>query len=282
MHRHLLLLSLTAIAAAQEPRAIRHTAEIDATPAALFALWTTTEGVRIVFPGADAAIDGKVGGAFTVKFAPHIDPDGLALGTSGCKILELEADRRLVFQWKGRPDFPVMNVDPLPTAVTLTFTALPDDRCKLELVHGGFGHGKEWNAGFAYFDQAWRGVLDLLVDRHARQPVPPPEVLALKRTTAFVVRLQPGPKWLQGKSTAEQPRLMNHFLYMMRLARDGRLLAGGACGATDGLGILVVPDRATAERLMAADPAVLAGVFVPKIEEWHTVLPDDLAKYRSR
>ncbi|MBK8096942.1 MAG: SRPBCC domain-containing protein [Planctomycetes bacterium] len=282
MHRHLLPLFLTALAVAQAPRTIRHTAEIDATPAELFALWTTTAGVRIVFPGADATIEGMVGGAFTVKFAPHIDPDGQALGTAGCKILELEQDRRLVFQWKGRPDFPVMNVEPLPTAVTLTFAALADDRCRLELAHGGFGHGKEWDAGFAYFDKAWRGVLDALIERHARQPVPSPEILALKRTTAFVVRLQPGPKWVEGKGPGEQPKILNHFLYMMRLAKDGRLLAGGACGETDGLGILLVPDRATAERLMAADPAVLAGVFVPKIEAWQTVLPDDLAAYRRR
>lgn len=265
----------------EPPRSFTLRADIDASAATLFRLWSTSDGVRTVFPGADAIVEGRVGGAYTVCFAPHLDPTGDRVGTRGCTILACEPDRLLTFQWRGRPDHPVMNTRPLPTAVTITCTALGESRTRLELTHAGFGHGTAWDEPFRYFQQAWQSVLNGLVDRFATTVRPPAWLADVPRTTVFVVRLQPGKAWIAGKGTREQPAMMNHFLYMMRLVRDGRLLMGGPCGPTDGLGILVVPDQATAERLIAADPAVQAGTFVPVIEAWQTMLPEHVAKYRD-
>lgn len=268
-------------AAQDQPREFTHRVDVDASPATLFRLWTTSDGVRTVFPGADANVEGRVGGAYTVCFAPHLDPTGDRIGTRGCTVVALEADRLLRFEWRGRPDQPVMNERPFPTAVTITFTPLGESRTRLELRHAGFGHGEAWDAPLEYFRQAWRGVLDGLVERFTTTPMPPAWVAGVPRTTAYVVRLKPGIGWRAGKPPQEQPAIMNHFLYMMRLVRDGRLLMGGPCGETDGLAVLLVPDRATAERVIAADPAVQAGTFAAEIEPWQTMLPEHLAPHRK-
>lgn len=258
------------------PRQFTLTSEIDAPRAELFSMWTTTEGARTVFPGADARVEGRAGGDFCIQFMPHLDPQGDQFGTNGCKVREVVPDQKIVFEWKGRPDMPALNARPFPTAVTIVFEELAPNRTKVSLTHAGFGTGSEWEPGFEYFRGAWKRVLDGLADRFAAMPAIPPEFAALPKTTLYVAQLTRGPKWIEGKDVFVQPRLMNHVLYMKNLMDSGMLLMGGRLGDADGLGILKVPDQAYAERLMAADPAVQAGTFAVKITPWNTVLPEPL------
>ncbi len=258
------------------PRQLTLTSEIDAPRAELFRLWTTSAGARTVFPGADARVEGRVGGDYCIAFLPHADPKGDQLGTNGCKVREVVPDEKLVFEWKGRPDMPAMNARPFPTAVTIVLEELGPVRTKVTLTHAGFGHGSEWDTGLEYFRGAWQHVLDGLADRFASSPVIPAEFAALPRTTLYVAQLSRGPKWIEGKDVLAQPRLLNHVLYMKSLTDGGMLLMGGKLGDAEGLGILKAPDQAHAERLMAADPAVQAGTFVVKITPWNTVLPEPL------
>jgi uncharacterized protein YndB with AHSA1/START domain len=137
--------------------------EVDARPAEVFELWTTREGVRR-FLAPDARIDPRVGGRYEILFDPEADPEGVREGTRGARILEYEPPHRLAFEWRGRHYMTQMNVEPLPTWVELELTPLPPDgsRTRVRLAHFGFQAGGTWDHAYAFFEQAWRTVLDRL------------------------------------------------------------------------------------------------------------------------
>jgi uncharacterized protein YndB with AHSA1/START domain len=147
---------------------------VPGTPEEVFALWITPAGVRQFFAPA-AVIDPRVGGEYTIIFAPEHDPEGRSHGTKGAKILALEPGRRLVFEWitftstevTGVPGPPAVppterNVTPLPTAVELTFTADGPEHTLVRLRHYGFPSGGKWDEAHAYFGRVWPMVLESL------------------------------------------------------------------------------------------------------------------------
>ncbi len=149
---------------------------VPGTPEEVFAFWITPAGIRQFFAPA-AVIDARVGGEYTMIFAPEHDPEGRSHGTRGAKILELEPGRRLVFEWipftstevTGVPGPPALppaerNVFPLATAVELTFTADGPDHTIVHLRHRGFRSGGKWDESHAYFSRVWPAVLESLAE----------------------------------------------------------------------------------------------------------------------
>lgn len=266
------------LGAAGEPspsRAVRITALVEAPPAELYRLWTTADGLRTVFPGAEARVVAEPGGEYCIAFDPASDPEGTAFGTAGCTVLELEPDRSLSFEWRGTPAHPEMNATPLPTRVTVRFepagAAAPAGATRLELVHSGFCSGGGWDAAFEFFESAWRGTLDGLAERYSSTP--PVDVAALfaQAETLYVVRLSPGPA--AGTPAADARRFANHAAYLRRLQQRGVVRCAGPVGdAGEGLALLDVPDAASAARYFAADPAVQAGLFAFTVERFTAAL----------
>jgi len=86
----------------------------------------------------------------------------------------------------------------------------------------------------------------------------------------FVVIYTPGPAWQTGKRVTEQPLFREHGRYMQQCFAARQLLMGGAfLDNQGGLGILDVPNKAKARKIVAHDPAVLARVFEPHLHPWH-------------
>lgn len=56
--------------------------------------------------------------------------------------------------------------------------------------------------------------------------------------------------------------LRDHFYYMKRLHSEDRIIAAGELGPDGGLVLLRARDQADADGVIAADPAVVAGLFV--------------------
>jgi len=84
----------------------------------------------------------------------------------------------------------------------------------------------------------------------------------------FVILYKAGPAWKPGRPATEQP-LGAHGAYMSRLAKDGRLIAGGPFADVDGgIALLRAPDLAAARAIMAADPAVTGGVMTGELRAW--------------
>jgi uncharacterized protein YndB with AHSA1/START domain len=156
-----------------------HTVSLEATvsaaPEVVYRLWTTDEGVRKFF-APEARIDARRGGEYTILFAPHEDPRGYSHGTFGARILQLEPNRMLSFEWitfagddslgDNAPPLAaraVRDVLPLPTWVELRFDPVDAGRAThITLRHFGFGSGPLWDASYAWFKRAWAGVLKSL------------------------------------------------------------------------------------------------------------------------
>lgn len=156
---------------------------VNAPPADVFRLWTTAEGVKQFFAPA-AQIDPRIGGEYTILFAPDEDPGGESHGTRGARILKFVPQRELAFEWipfvsraiAGKEGPPLAsaaerNESPLPTWVELKFDEVAGQPGKthLRFAHYGFRAGEKWDASYHWFGRVWKAVLDQLVRHCDRQ-----------------------------------------------------------------------------------------------------------------
>lgn len=102
-------------------------------------------------------------------------------------------------------------------------------------------------------------------------PAKPPATIP----TVYVIQYKTGPAWLVGKPLRDQP-MGPHGVYMRKLFAEGRMLAAGPTVNTEGDAPLVdggvILLRAAsldeAKAVMAADPAITAGLFVGEVRTW--------------
>lgn len=152
-------------------RTISLETNIACAPDRAFALWSTSAGAES-FLAPKATIDGQAGGQYTVAFSPADDPEGLAHGTAGARVLLSEPNRVFAFEWivfagdrrKGShsPPYapPSQRIpDPLPTWVELRFAPTAGGT-HVRFEHYGFGDGPLWDESRAWFTKAWSGVLE--------------------------------------------------------------------------------------------------------------------------
>jgi uncharacterized protein YciI len=89
--------------------------------------------------------------------------------------------------------------------------------------------------------------------------------------STFLVIYRPGPSWIEGKPVTQQvPK--EHGKYMLQLYKDGLMkFAGPLTDDAGGAVVLEVADLSAANRVVADDPAVKAGIFVAEIHPWKMV-----------
>jgi uncharacterized protein YciI len=103
----------------------------------------------------------------------------------------------------------------------------------------------------------------------AQQPTERPSYLCIYR---------PGPRWLPGKPLAEQP-LREHGHYMLDLYQRGVMrMAGRFADGSGGAMLFGADDDASAQAIVAADPAVVAETFTYELRQWAFVDWASLAK----
>ena len=149
---------------------------VNASRAEVFQLWTTEEGLKKFF-APRAHVDLRLGGAYEMIFAPDLDPEGENQGTKGARILRLEKDRALAFEWitfvyeKHPSGFgpPVVSREvrderPIPTWVEIDLRDVPGQpgATHLRLMHRGFRSGGPWDEALAYFWRQWGAILGRL------------------------------------------------------------------------------------------------------------------------
>lgn len=157
-------------------RTVNLDAIVDASPADVYRLWTSADGVKKFF-APEARIDPKIGGRYQIIFFPSKDPEGESHGTKGARILDLVPNQKLVFEWitfagddllgKNAPPYAPpseRNLNPLPTWVELSFepVAGQPNQTHVKLAHYGFREGEKWERSYQWFTHAWQGVLDQL------------------------------------------------------------------------------------------------------------------------
>jgi uncharacterized protein len=92
--------------------------------------------------------------------------------------------------------------------------------------------------------------------------------------TLFLVFRDPGPAWVPGRSSREQPLWDEHAVFMDRLFDDGRVILGGPY-ADDTRVLLVVDAGAASEAsdLFRDDPWTREGILVQSdVIEWTVFL----------
>ncbi len=136
--------------------AIRLHREYDATPAEVWELIATSDGLSAwLMPNDFEPVEGH---CFTFTDTPR---PPLYDGIVGCTVLEIQPLRLLRLSWAGGP---------VDTVVTFTLSELAPERTRLNLDHSGFSGLK---ASIA------RGILDLGWRKLLRRTIP--ESLATRR-----------------------------------------------------------------------------------------------------
>lgn len=99
---------------------------------------------------------------------------------------------------------------------------------------------------------------------------------------SFLCIYRPGAKWLPGKPLSEQP-LREHGRYMLDLYRRGIMrLAGRFADGSGGAMLFGADDDASAQAIVAADPAVAAQIFAYELRQWAFVDWETLEKRKPR
>jgi uncharacterized protein len=91
--------------------------------------------------------------------------------------------------------------------------------------------------------------------------------------TYFLFVYSAGPAWKAGQPMGVQG-LGPHGAYMTKLFKEGVVVAGGPTTDPEGGGLAIVKakDAAEAKALLAADPAIQAGVMTAALRNWRPVM----------
>jgi uncharacterized protein YciI len=96
------------------------------------------------------------------------------------------------------------------------------------------------------------------------------EVAAQQQTKlpSYLCVYRPGPHWVPGKPLSEQP-LREHGRYMLDLYKRGVMrMAGRFADGSGGAMLFGADDDASAQAIVAADPAVVAQTFTYELRQW--------------
>jgi len=93
-------------------------------------------------------------------------------------------------------------------------------------------------------------------------------------TTLFLVFRNPGPSWVPGRSSREQPLWEEHAVFIDRLFEEGRIvLAGPYADSSRALLVVKARDGQEASNLFREDPWAESGILVPsEVIEWSVFL----------
>jgi uncharacterized protein YciI len=106
--------------------------------------------------------------------------------------------------------------------------------------------------------------------------------LANRSDLTYLVIYRPGPSWREGRPIGEQP-LAAHGRYMLSLYTDGALkMAGPFSDNGGGAVIFTAKSEEAARAVVAADPAVISGVFVAELHPWTLVDWEQRAKNQKK
>jgi uncharacterized protein YndB with AHSA1/START domain len=103
----------------------------------------------------DANIKQEPGGEFELFWDlsnPNVN------STKGCKILAIDGDRSLKYQWKGPDQFSGLMNNPPRTFVEITLQDKGGETI-VGLTHSGWGTGPAWDQALAWHKAVWSNAL---------------------------------------------------------------------------------------------------------------------------
>jgi uncharacterized protein YciI len=101
--------------------------------------------------------------------------------------------------------------------------------------------------------------------------------------TTFIVFRKPGPDWVEGRHTREQPGWDEHAAFMDRITDEGRvLLAGPYSDLSRVLLIVTATDEADALALFNTDPWTGTILESDGVARWSILIGPDDIRSKSR
>ncbi len=148
------------------PRVLKLEALVPAPIADVWTAWTTRDGLT-TFLAPDARVAARPGGPFDILFLPEA-PVG-ERGSEGCTVVTVSEPHRFAFRWNFPPELPAIRNE--HTQVTLDLESAAGGGTRVLLTQTGWQEGPDWDAGYAYFADAWDLVLKRLAHRFAAGPI---------------------------------------------------------------------------------------------------------------
>ncbi len=253
----------------KEMKHLKKQALIKAPLEAIWADWTTSEGITsFLAPQADVAL--KMGGNFHIFFMP--DAEEGQKGCDDCKILSYIPQKMLSFEWKAPPHLPEARKDKNWVVIELeTYDPL---HTKITLTHWGWQEGEQWEAAYAYFDKAWESVL-----KAQQRKYQPEETEKTKPYATFLYRLElVDPELARNPDawTEEDNRIVGvHFQKLQELQAAGSLIMAGRSPDPErgfGLVLFKAASKEEAQKIMEADPAVEKGLMSAELFDFGVAL----------
>jgi len=210
-------------------------------------------------PKAD--VEMKPGGKYELFWSPD-DADKTNNSTLGCKVLAVEAPYYINMEWRGNKDHKsfMNNVRPL-TNVSVAFIPINPTVTRVSLLHTGWRQGKDWDSAFAFFEKAWAGAFKTLESKFNSETSTPSTKLF-----CYYLKLNDAYKDPASWTDEVQQTLQRHAVWMDNLGKEGKLIFAGRTlvGLDDenlfGIAIVKADDIEEATKMMAVDPAVVAGI----------------------
>ncbi len=260
------------------PRILRKSTIVETTTAEAYRAWTTSEGIKS-FMGIDAKVECRIGGAYEWIFIPDA-PEGQR-GSEGCTVLSFVPGESVSFSWNAPPTIPTIRASGRKTQVCVRFTALGSERTRVDLVQSDFGEGADWDAYHSYFDKAWGSVL-VAMREHFKRGLP-----AQKHWVYYVRPARDG--FFDSPTPEETASVAAHAKYIAELTEKGVVRVAGPSfepshfptgekalpfdSPAPGVVIFRAADATEAKSVMDADPAIQAGVFKARLNEYHWAFP---------
>jgi uncharacterized protein YndB with AHSA1/START domain len=144
---------------------LRKELEVPASVDQVWTAWTTEDGIRSFF-APDAKVELRPGGAYEPYFMLE-RPEG-ERGAEGCRVIEVEPPRRLVFSWNFPPHLSTLRNEHTQVRLELQPVA---QGTQVALTATGWQRGGQWEEVYAYFERAWGLVLSRLRRRFEHGPV---------------------------------------------------------------------------------------------------------------
>jgi uncharacterized protein YndB with AHSA1/START domain len=101
----------------------------------------------------EANIEPRQEGAYELFWDPTNPHEN---STVGCKIITFIPEKVLSFEWRGPPAFAdVMNTQPLPTWILMTFEMIHEEKTIIHFRHSGWDISKQWKSARTWQESEW-------------------------------------------------------------------------------------------------------------------------------
>lgn len=264
------------------PLSIEKEVIVNAPRSEVWKVWTTPEGITTFF-GQAADIELRHRGPFEIYFDLE-QPEGTR-GSEGCEVLSWLDQEMLSFTWNAPSNF--LDVRIQRSFVVLQFSDEGQGKTKLKLTHSGFGDSEQWKEVHAYFDNAWDFVLTNLVSRFDGGEVREGNAYKAEPYKHYVYYLYPANEgFFRGEiSEEDQKAFAGHVQHIKRLVAENKVILAGPSFdpviypdskdtmislemPAPGIVIFRAHDDAEAKAIMESDPAVAAGVFKARLNQF--------------